>query len=156
QNMMEAGLKPKGDVFLDIVIDEEVSGHGTLDTVIRGYTADAGISGETSGLAVEPACIGRIWLERHGQGEPAGSLRGCQAISAIELGYKIVKAVAALEEKRVATVTPPLYPKPIDALPCMVGAFQAGNYASSFPATCTLKGSMAPVPGEDHEGVKKS
>jgi acetylornithine deacetylase len=38
----------------------------------------------------------------------------------------------------------------------MVGAFHAGNYASSFPATCVLKGSMATVPGEDHEGVKKS
>ena len=43
-----AGLKPKGDVYINVVIDEEVSGHGTLDTVIRGYKADAGISGETA------------------------------------------------------------------------------------------------------------
>ena len=55
--------------MLDIVIDEEISGHGTLDTVIRGYTADAGISGETSGLAVQPACIGRIWFEIEIQGQ---------------------------------------------------------------------------------------
>ena len=46
-----AGIKLKGDVLINIVIDEEISGHGTLDTVIRGYRADAGISGETSGLA---------------------------------------------------------------------------------------------------------
>jgi acetylornithine deacetylase len=156
ENMMASGFKPKGDVYLDIVIDEEVSGHGTLDTVIRGYTADAGISGETSGLAVQPACIGRIWFEIDVQGKPAGIQRRYQGVSGIELGYKIVKAVSALEEKRVATVKHPLYPKPIDALPCMIGAFNAGNYASSFPATCTLKGSMATVPGEDHDGVKKS
>src|SRR5262249_3630204 len=29
-------------------------------------------------------------------------------------------------------------------------------FASSFPATCRLKGSMATVPGEDHEGVKRT
>jgi acetylornithine deacetylase len=156
ENMIAAGLNSKGDVYVDIVVDEEISGHGTLDTVIRGYKADAGISGETSGLAVQPACIGRIWFEIEIQGKPAGIQRRYQGVSGIELGYKITKAVEALEAKRVTTVKHPLYPKPIDALPCMIGAFHSGNFPSSFPATCLLKGSMATVPGEDHEGVKRS
>jgi acetylornithine deacetylase len=151
-----AGIKLKGDVLINIVIDEEISGHGTLDTVIRGYKADAGISGETSGLAVQPACIGRIWFEIEIQGKAAGIQRRYQGVSGIELGYKITKAVEALEAKRVATVKHPLYPKALDALPCMIGAFHSGNFPSSFPATCLLKGSMATVPGEDHEGVKRS
>lgn len=150
------GVKLKGDVLINVVIDEEVSGHGTLDTVIRGYKADAGISGETSGLAVQPACIGRIWFEIEIQGKAAGIQRRYQGVSGIELGYKITKAVEALEAKRVASVKHPLYPIPIDALPCMIGAFQSGSFPSSFPATCLLKGSMATVPGEDHEGVKRS
>jgi acetylornithine deacetylase len=154
--LKNAGFRLKGDVLIDIVIDEEVSGHGTLDTVIRGYKADAAISGETSGLAVQPACIGRIWFEIEIQGKPAGIQRRYQGVSGIELGYKITKAVEALEAKRVATVKHPLYPKPIDALPCMIGAFHSGNFPSSFPATCLLKGSMATVPGEDHEGAKRS
>jgi acetylornithine deacetylase len=154
--LKNAGFRLKGDVLIDIVIDEEVSGHGTLDTVIRGYKADAGISGETSGLAVQPACIGRIWFEIEIQGKPAGIQRRYQGVSGIELGYKITKAVEALEAKRVATVKHPLYPKPIDALPCMIGAFHSGSFPSSFPATCLLKGSIATVPGEDHEGVKRS
>lgn len=151
-----AGIKLKGDVLINIVIDEEVSGHGTLDTVIRGYTADAGISGETSGLAVQPACIGRIWFEIEIQGKAAGIQRRYQGVSGIELGYKITKAVSDLEAIRVASVKHPLYPKPIDSIPCMIGAFHAGNFPSSFAATCLLKGSMATVPGEDHEGVKRT
>lgn len=154
--LKSAGVKLAGDVFINAVIDEEISGHGTLDTVIRGYKADAGISGETSGLAVQPACIGRIWFEIEIQGKPAGIQRRYQGVSGIELGYKITKAVEALEAKRVATVKHPLYPKPIDALPCMIGAFHAGSFPSSFPSTCLLKGSMATVPGEDHDGVKRS
>lgn len=151
-----AGIKLKGDVLINIVIDEEVSGHGTLDTVIRGYKADAGISGETSDLAVQPACIGRIWFEIEIHGKPAGIQKRYEGISGIELGYKITKAVEELEAKRVAAVTHPLYPSAIDSLPCIIGSFSAGNYPSAFPASCLLKGSIGTVPGEDHEGVKKS
>jgi acetylornithine deacetylase len=151
-----AGLKLKGDVLINVVVDEEVSGHGTLDTVIRGYRADAGISGETSDLAVQPACIGRIWFEISIAGKAAGIQKRYEGISGIDLGNKIVKAVQELEAKRVATVSHPLYPNALDSLPCMIGAFSAGNYPSSFPDSCLLKGSIGTVPGEDHEGVKQS
>lgn len=156
QYLRELGLTPKGDVMINVVIDEEVSGHGTLDTVIRGYKADAGISGETSDLSVQPACIGRIWFEIEIQGKPAGIQQRYLGVSAIELGYKIVKAVQELEDHRVATVKHPLYPSAIDSLPCIIGSFQAGNYPSAFPASALLKGSIGTVPSEDHEGVKQS
>jgi acetylornithine deacetylase len=151
-----AGVRLRGDVYINVVIDEEVSGHGTLDTVIRGYKADAGISGETSDLAVQPACIGRIWFEIAVEGKPAGIQQRYKGISGIDLGNKIVQAVKELEDRRVATVKHPLYPNALDSLPCMIGSFSAGNYPSAFPATALLKGSMATVPGEDHEGVKQS
>lgn len=156
QYLRELGVELKGDVFINIVIDEEVSGHGTLDTVIRGYTADAGISGETSDLHVQPACIGRIWFEIEIQGKPAGIQQRYLGVSGIALGQKIVAAVQELEDERVATVKHPLYPSAIDSLPCIIGSFQAGNYPSAFPATALLKGSIGTVPGEDHEGVKRS
>jgi acetylornithine deacetylase len=154
-SLIALGLQPKGDVYVNVVVDEEVSGHGTLDTVIRGYKADAGISGETSDLAIQPACIGRIWFEIEINGKPAGIQRRYEGISGIELGYRITQAVAALEAERVAAVKHPMYPRTIDAIPCAIGSFQAGNYPSAFPATCLLKGSIATVPGEDHEGIKQ-
>ncbi|PSS61918.1 acetylornithine deacetylase [Ensifer sp. NM-2] len=156
QYLKDLGLTPKGDVLINIVIDEEVSGHGTLDTVIRGYKADAGISGETSDLHVQPACIGRIWFEIEIQGKPAGIQQRYLGVSGIALGQKIVQAVQELEDHRVATVKHPLYPSAIDSLPCIIGSFQAGNYPSAFPASALLKGSIGTLPGEDHEGVKQS
>jgi len=156
QYLKELGLTPKGDVMINIVIDEEVSGHGTLDTVMRGYKADAGISGETSDLGVQPACIGRIWFQIDVEGKPAGIQQRYLGISAIDLGNKIVKAVQELEDHRVATVKHPLYPSAIDSLPCIIGSFQAGNYPSAFPASAVLKGSIGTVPSEDHEAVKQT
>ena len=41
-------------------------------------------------------------------------------------------AVEALEAKRVATVKHPLYPKPIDALPCMIGALEPSRMTAPF------------------------
>lgn len=154
--MLDAGLKPKGDILVNLVIDEELSGHGSLDTVMRGYKADGGISGETSGLAVQPACIGRIWFEIMIFGKAAGIQQHREGVSGIELGMKICKAVQDLEDIRMATVTHPLYPDIIDTLACIVGSFSSGNYPSAFPDTCLLTGSMATVPSEDHEGVKQS
>ncbi|MGE4251694.1 MAG: ArgE/DapE family deacylase [Parvibaculaceae bacterium] len=154
--LQDAGIKLKGDVLLNIVVDEEVSGHGTLDTIARGYAADAGISGETSDLAVQPACIGRIWFEIDIRGKPAGIQKRYEGVSGIVLGNKIVKAVEELEKARIASVTHPLYPNALDSLPCIIGSFSAGHYPSAFPDTCRLKGSIATVPGEDHEGVKRS
>jgi acetylornithine deacetylase len=39
----EAGLRPKGDIIFQSVVNEEHAGNGTLDLVRRGITADAAI-----------------------------------------------------------------------------------------------------------------
>ena len=152
----EAGIRLKGDVLVNLVVDEEVSGHGTLDTVLRGYKADAAISGETSTLAVQPACIGRIWFQILIRGKKAGIQTRYEGVNAIDLGYKIKTAIDAHERHRLETVSHPLYPHILSTLPCLVGTFESGSFPSAFPDTCLLKGSIATVPGEDHEGVKKA
>jgi len=146
----------KGDVILEYTVDEELSGNGTLACVLRGYKADAGISCETSSLRVQPASIGRIWFEIFVRGKPAGIQRRWEGVNAIVEGYKIVQAVSALEKMRIAKLSHPLYPDTREALPCIVCMFQAGSYPSAFPETCLLKGSIATLPGEGSEVVKKT
>ena len=154
--LVGAGVRLEGDVFLNLVVDEELSGHGTLDTLLRGYRADAAICAETSGNAVQPACIGRIWFEIRIAGKPAGIQRRYLGVNAIELGYKVVQAVAELEKQRLRTLSHPLYPTLVDSIPCMVGTFAAGSFPSAFPDSCVLTGSMATLPNEDHDAVKQS
>ena len=156
QFIEEAGIKLKGDVLVNLVVDEEISGHGTLDTVLRGYKADAAISGETSTLAVQPACIGRIWFQILIRGKKAGIQTRYEGVNAIDLGYKIKVAIDDHEKHRLETVSHPLYPHILSTLPCLVGTIESGSFPSAFPDTCLLKGSIATVPSEDHEGVKKA
>lgn len=154
--IIASAVELKGDVILEYTVDEERSGNGTLACILRGYHADAGISCETSSLRVQPASIGRIWFKIHVQGKPAGIQRRWEGVNAIAKGYQIVEAVSALEALRVAALSHPLYPDPREALPCMVCVFKGGSYPSAFPDTCLLEGSIATLPGEDSDAVKKT
>ena len=153
--IVRSGVTLRGDVFLEYTIDEELSGNGTLACVLRGYQADAGICCETSSLHVQPGCIGRIWFEIVVHGKPAGIQQRRQGVNAIEKGYGIVKAVADLEAIRIDSLDHPLYPDKLSSLPCMVGMFESGSFPSAFPDMCTLKGSLATLPGEDTAAVKQ-
>ncbi len=155
-SLIHSNARLNGDVILEYTVDEEQSGNGTLACVMKGYQADAGICCETSSLHVQPACIGRIWFEILVRGKPAGIQRRWEGINAIEKGYAIMGAVSNLEDIRINELRHPLYPDNRSSLPCMVGVFQAGSFASAFPDTCLLKGSVATLPGEDTDVVKQS
>lgn len=150
----ESGIKLKGDIIAEYVMDEELSGNGTLACVMKGYRADGGICCETSSMCVNPGSIGRIWFEIKVKGKAAGIQRRYEGINAIDMGYLVTKAVSEFEKTRVNKIRHPLYPDIMGSIPCMIGMFESGTYNSAFPDSCLLKGSMATVPGEDSSQVK--
>lgn len=147
------GIQLQGDIIAEYVMDEELSGNGTLACVMKGYRADAGICCETSSMHIQPASIGRIWFEIHITGKAAGIQTRFEGVSGIELGYQVTKIVEAYEAERLKTVSHPLYPNIRESIPCMVGMFESGSYASAFPDECVLRGSLATVPEEDSRAV---
>lgn len=147
--VFRAGVKPKGDILLEYVVDEEYSGNGTIACIQRGYSADAGISCEAGDLEIQPATTGSMWFKIDVQGKSASMSRRWEAVSAIEQGYKICEYIKALEEHRVRTIKHPLYPDTRGSLACFVGQFSAGTYPSAPPANCTLLGRMGALPGEN-------
>lgn len=152
--LLELGIKIKGDIILEYVVDEEQTGNGTLACVMKGYKAEAGICCETSSMNIQPGCIGRIWFDVIVKGKPAGIQRAWEGINAIEKGYDVMNAISDFGKKRVNMLSHPLYPNVKNALPCMVGAFKAGTFPSSFPDNCFLQGSFATLPSEDNNVVK--
>lgn len=151
--VIDSGMKLKGDVTLEYVMDEELTGNGTLACVMKGYKADAGICCETSSMCVNPGSIGRIWWEIIVKGKAAGIQKRFEGVNAIDLGYIVKTAVDEYEKIRIEKISHPLYPDILSSIPCMVGQFDSGSYASAFPDTCVMKGSMATVPSEDNHEV---
>ncbi len=149
------GFAPKGDIIAEYVMDEELTGNGTLACVLKGYEADAGICCETSSMRVQPGSIGRIWFTIKVKGKAAGIQRRYEGVNAIDMGYLVTKVVSDFEKTRVEKVSHPLYPDVLAAIPCMVGRFESGSYNSAFPDSCELRGSLATLPGEDSDKVKR-
>ena len=152
--IIESDIKLKGDIIAEYVVDEELTGNGTLACVINGYKADAGICCETSSMHVQPGSIGRIWFEIKIKGKAAGIQKHFEGISGIDLGYIITKIVSEFEDIRVKNITHHLYPDILSSIPCAIGQFESGTYASAFPDSCLLKGSIATVPGENSLNIK--
>jgi acetylornithine deacetylase len=142
-------------VILEYVVDEELTGYGTLAAVQRGYQADAGISLETSGLCIQPACIGRLWFTVTLTGLAVGIARHWEGVSAIDKGIKIVDAIKDLEQIRWATLRHPLYPDHRAALPCVVCMFEAGTFPSAVPDAAVLRGSLGVMPQELVQDVER-
>jgi len=153
--ILRAGIRLKGDVILEYVVDEEYSGHGTLSCILRGYGADAGICCEASDLEVQPASTGSMWFEVKIEGRTASMSRRWEAVSAVEKGYKVYQAIEELEKERIKRVTHPLYPDPKGSLACFVGQFLSGTFPSSLPAQCIIRGRMGALPGENPKKVQQ-
>ncbi len=151
--LKECGVKLKGDVITEYVMDEELSGNGTNARLRdEGYKADAGICCETSSMCVQPGSIGAygsISASRARPPDPAAY----EGVNAIDLGYIVTKAVAAFEKVRVAKVSHPLYPNIIEAIPAWSGSSKAAP-TTGVSGQLPVKSSLATVPGEDSKQVK--
>ena len=95
------GIRLKGDLIVEYVMDEELTGNGTLACVMKGYKADAGICCETSSMCVQPGSIGRIWFTINVKGKAAGIQKHREGVSGIDLGYLVCKAVEEYEALRL-------------------------------------------------------
>ena len=154
--LQDLDLKPKGDVLLEYVVDEEISGNGTIACIQRGYKADAGISCEAGDMEIQPATTRSMWFEIDVEGKSASMSRRWEAVCALDKGYMIAQWISEFEEGRIRTIKHPLYPDTRGSLACFVGMFNAGIYPSAPPARCIIKGRMGALPGEVPAEAQKS
>ncbi|UUZ92702.1 peptidase [Paenibacillus sp. P25] len=151
----ELGIRLKGDVIFQSVIEEESGGAGTLAAILRGYKADAALIPEPTNLRIFPKQQGSIWFRIIVKGRSAHGGTRYEGVSAIEKSMTVVQHIRELEEKRNARIDDPLYARNPIPIPINVGVIQGGNWPSSVPDTVKLEGRMGVAPGETMEHAKE-
>lgn len=168
------GIRLKGDVFLETVIDEEAGGEGTRSTIERGYRPDFALVVEPTGnLAIQPVEGGLEWLRVTVTGVSGHSAyryksvhAGGQgtAVSAFDKALKLINGVADLERMWANRKVHPLLPKGITTI--NVGAIAAGSgggqdgmpkvmtSVSALPDYCAFDLSMKYLPSESTKEVR--
>jgi acetylornithine deacetylase len=168
-----AGLHLRGDVLIQTVVDEEVGGPGTRQTLERGYKADAVIVTEPTGGYIQPVEGGLEWLRLVVRGVAGHTAKRYlsvhaggqgQAVNAIEKMMKLLAAVQELERHWGVYKVHPLMPKGITTINIgvVLGGTGGGTQGmpnligspSTFPDYCSALLSLKYLPSERTEEVK--
>ncbi|MGQ7249148.1 peptidase [Halomonas sp. V046] len=146
--LKELGVRLKGDVILQSVIEEEAGGAGTLAALVRGYRADAALIPEPTEQKIFPRQQGSRWFRLRVEGIKAHGGTRYEGVSALEKSVAVIQAIQALESERNAALDDPLYKDVPIPLPINLGRIEGGDWPSSVPDEITLEGRIGVGPGE--------
>ncbi len=148
-----AGAPLRGDLLLACVPGEEDGGLGTFATLRRGWTADACVVPEPTGLQLVTANAGALTFRLRVPGLATHASRRTEGVSAIEKLVPLLAALQRLEAERNADVDPLMARWPL-AYPLSIGRVQAGDWASSVPDLLVAEGRLGVALDEPVEGAR--
>jgi acetylornithine deacetylase len=148
ESIIASGIKLKGDVIFQSVIEEESGGAGTLAAVLRGYQADGAIIPEPTNMKIFPKQQGSMWFRLTVNGKAAHGGTRYEGVSAIEKSMTVIHSLQMLEKARNAKITDPLYEKTPIPIPINIGKISSGQWPSSVPDTAVIEGRMGVAPEE--------
>jgi acetylornithine deacetylase len=156
QSILDIGLKPRGDVMLECVIEEEAGvGNGTLASLLRGYKADACIVTESSELAICPSMRAGLYWRITVEGKASHGVEKWKGVDAIQLGMKVLDSLKYLEASLSTIESHPLYEEYPILVPVTPDKIRAGLWKGMVAPQCVIEGYFEPLPGKPLEEWEK-
>ncbi len=149
------GLRPKGRIHVQSVVEEESTGLGALATLARGYRADACFIPEPTAGALNRSQVGVLWFRLKVRGRPTHVAYAGEGSNAIMAAFHLLQALQGLEvawNERAKTA--PHFDGVDHPLNFNPGIIQGGDWASSVPAWCEVDCRIAVLPGWSLDDAK--
>ena len=153
--IQSVGVRLKGDVIFQSVVEEESGGAGTLDTILKGYKADAAIIPEPTNMKIFPKQQGSKWFRVIVTGRTAHGGTPYLGVSAIDKALLVNEHIKELEKIRNDRIIDPLYDNIPVPVPINIGSIKGGDWPSSVPDIVQLEGRIGIDPGETMEEVQQ-
>lgn len=141
--------RPKGDVIVAGVADEEAYSAGTEALLKGGIRADMAIVFEPSELDVVVAHKGFAWIRLVTRGVAAHGSRPAEGVDAIA---HMGRVLAAVETHGVELSRRPPHPL-LGAASLHASLIRGGRELSSYPDICELDLERRTLPGETRHGI---
>ncbi len=155
--LMRAGVRLRGDLILESVVDEESGGNGTLACVIRGYRADACNFTEPTGL--DKAAVssrGAQYFRITVPGQEGGTEYKHELVNPIGKAMEVFRAIEEYSIMRESVARHPLYDEyGVTKAPLGICTIRGGEWPSTVPSRCVMEGTIECLPGEDIHVVKE-
>ncbi|WP_342389363.1 ArgE/DapE family deacylase [Salinicoccus bachuensis] len=150
-----AGVSLGGDVQIQTVIEEEVTGNGALALLEAGYTADGALIPEPTQHRILTSQVGVIYLRVTVKGAGAHVERAEQAQNAVMKAYKVIEALEGYREHINGQEKHPAFKSHPHPLNVNVGKMKGGDWTSSVPVECVFEARVGCYPGTDPKDIQK-
>jgi acetylornithine deacetylase/succinyl-diaminopimelate desuccinylase-like protein len=134
--------RPRGDVIVTAVVDEEHSSIGT-EAVLREWRADAAIVTEPTAMALTLWHRGFVWIEVEVEGVAAHGSRPDVGVDAIA---KMGPILVGIDELGRTLAAGPAHPV-LGTGSVHASLIDGGQELSSYPAACRLQLERRTIPG---------
>ena len=136
------GIKPKGDVIVHIVIEEETGGNGTLAFIRRGEKADCCINMEPAENNVLTSTRGAVWFTGTVYGRAGHSGSAQTTVSALKMAIEAMKIIEGYNSELLEKThgDDPLFLKYKNPMPVTFGQMEAGDWPAMAPQKAVFKG----------------
>lgn len=148
----KAGLSLLGDVQIQSVVEEEITGNGAATLFAEGFTANAVVSPEPTDEQLVRANAGVIKFRLETRGRPAHPRDPESGQSAIDLMVRLIGHLKRLEAKWVEErIGKPLFETLSNPVALTIGTIAGGDWIASIPSDCVAEGRIGFYPGENPE-----
>jgi acetylornithine deacetylase len=155
--VLAAGLRPKGTVILQSVVEEEAGGGaGTLATLLRGHTADALLNPEPFYRTIVVGQPGVMLFRVTVLGKTAHAAYSQMGVNAIGKILPIYEALVALDAERAARWRDPFFGALSDrAVNLNIGNLHAGDWPSTVAGRAVMECRVAFIPPQTLHEVRR-
>ena len=154
--VLDAGLRPRGTVILQSVVEEEAGGGlGLLATLLRGHTADALLNPEPFYRTLILGQPGVMLFRVSVLGKTAHAAVSQLGVNAIGKLLPIYEALVRLDAARAARWTDPFFGPNGRAVNLNIGTFHAGDWPSTVAGRATMECRISFIPPQTRAAVRR-
>ncbi|MUZ74748.1 ArgE/DapE family deacylase [Agrobacterium vitis] len=146
----DAGLELCGDVQIQSVVEEEITGNGAATLFANGCVADVVFSPEPTDEVLVRANSGVIKFRISTRGRPAHPREPQSGRSAIELMFHLITRLRELENQwNEESWSHPGFRDLANPVALTIGTINGGDWIASIPSDCSVEGRIGFYPGDD-------
>ncbi|HOL22368.1 MAG TPA: ArgE/DapE family deacylase [bacterium] len=154
--LKSCGIRLKGELTVQSVIEEEVGGNGALALIREGYKADAVLVLEPTGLKISPANRGAVWYRLEVQGKSVHMGRITEGVNAIEKTCLLMHRLKEYERRLIEeSKNVPLFEKYKQPVQVNFGTIKGDGWPSMVCGYVVLEGGVGFLPNKDLAMIKK-
>ncbi|MCM8772308.1 MAG: ArgE/DapE family deacylase [Candidatus Omnitrophica bacterium] len=154
--LKKMSIELKGKLIIEVVIEEEVGGNGTLSLLRNGYTGDGAIVLEPTNLKIAPANRGAVWFKLEIEGKSVHMGKIWEGVNAIEKFCFLYPKMKEYEKKLIEeSKNVPLFENYKQPVQLNIGIIKGGTWPSMVCGKVEVEGGIGFLPNKSLKEIKE-